>query len=83
VDGTGERSITRRVRVAPRRPSPARAATTHDNRVRQPDGMMWPPGGFEADQYGPAGEVVVFADLFRGLQRRWRRSRLARAGRAR
>jgi hypothetical protein len=34
---------------------------------------MWPTGGFEADQYSPAGEVAAFGKLFQGIQRRLRR----------
>ena len=39
----------------------------------QPDGVMWPSDGFEADQYSPAGEVTAFANFFQAIQRRWRR----------
>jgi hypothetical protein len=38
-----------------------------------PSGVMWPTGGFEADQYSPAGEVAAFGKLFQGIQRRLRR----------
>lgn len=38
-----------------------------------PPGMMWPDGGFEADQFSPAGEVLAFSRLFQALKRRWRR----------
>jgi hypothetical protein len=69
----GGRSVTKRKRVPPPRPSPVRASASYDSTTGPPDGVTWPEDGFEADQYSPAGEVVVFANLFRGLQRRWRR----------
>jgi hypothetical protein len=79
IDGA-HRSISKRKRVSPPRPSPARTDTTYTP-SSQPDGVTWPTGGFEANQYSPAGEVVVLANLFRGLQRRWRRRGERRAAR--
>src|SRR5438874_2293085 len=60
---TGERSVTKRKRI----PAP-HGSLGNDNGYGPPDGVMWPSAGFEANQYSPAGEVVVFGELFRGLQ---------------
>jgi hypothetical protein len=70
---SGERSRTKRKRI----PAP-RATFGEDRGYGRPDGVMWPSAGFEANQYSPAGEVAVFASLFQGLQRRWRRRRASR-----
>jgi hypothetical protein len=72
--------VTKRKRIPPPRRSLPRPQATYETKKVQPDGVMWPAGGFEADQYSPAGEVVVFANLFRGLQQRWRRRHLGSGG---
>jgi hypothetical protein len=73
------RAVTKRKRVASPPRHPARPNTTYDARSGPPGGVIGPSGGFEPAQYSPAGEGVVFANLFRGLQRRWRKpSQLAR-----
>jgi hypothetical protein len=69
-DGRSERSVPKRKRI----PAPG-GTFGEDQSFAWPDGVMWPSAGFAANQYSPAGEVVVFASLFRGLQRRWRRRR--------
>lgn len=40
-----------------------------------PPGVMWPSRGFEANQWGPEGEVVAFGNFFQALKRRIRRRR--------
>lgn len=65
--------IAHRKRVPP--PDNASGSDRAGDPQGVPDGMMWPSDGFEANQYSPAGEVVVFANLFQAIQRRWRRRR--------
>ena len=66
-------TVTKRKRIPPPRRSLPRPDATYEISKVEPDGVMWPAGAFEADQYSPAGEVVVFGNLFRALHRRWRR----------